>query len=619
MAERDAERSAIEVLVHGRVLVANNAEDGAYEIAHEALLTRWSTLQGWLQRDVANHAIRERVEQAAVSWERMGRAPDLLWGRRQLAETRGLDPRALGRREAAFLVATERAIRWRRLIGAGLAAIVVTAAVIVGTAVRARARRELEALIDAQTTEAATAQASARKIAAQRDVMRSQALRLFDDHRWEDGNAAWTEIDTMREREEREYRSAAEHLDSVLLLDPRRRDLREQAADLTFERLVRAERDRRSDLVAELGSRLNTYGGRRHREELGADAHLALSVSPVGTQITVERSGVPPQIVGRAPLTALTLPVGSLVLVFDAPGHVPARLPILLARGETLAVHVALPAVEAAPAGMLYVPAGRFLFGNAEGSDVLRQQFNTVPLHEVSTPAYFIARHEVTFAEWIAYLDDLPPAERRIRTPRSFANAPSWIELTELGPRRWRLTLATTTRTYRADTGERLHYERRARRADQDWTRFPVSAVSYEDAVAFAAWVDRTGRAPGARLCDEYEWERAERGADARTFPSGAALASDDADIDVTYGREPLAFGPDEVGSHPASRSPVGADDMAGNVWEWVRSVETPDAPLLRGGSWYQGALTAHSENREPGEPTMRYLLLGLRLCATPR
>lgn len=30
--------------------------------------------------------------------------------------------------------------------------------------------------------------------------------------------------------------------------------------------------------------------------------------------------------------------------------------------------------------------------------------------------------------------------------------------------------------------------------------------------------------------------------------------------IDVTYGRDPLAFGPDEVGSHPASRSPIGAD-----------------------------------------------------------
>jgi formylglycine-generating enzyme required for sulfatase activity len=178
--------------------------------------------------------------------------------------------------------------------------------------------------------------------------------------------------------------------------------------------------------------------------------------------------------------------------------------------------------------------------------------------------------------------------------------------------------MTPTTRTYTAETGQRLRYERRAKRADQDWTKFPVSAVSYEDAVAFARWLDRTRRLRGARLCDEYEWERAARGADGRTFPSGAMLASDDANIDVTYGREPLAFGPDEVGSHPGSRSPVGADDMAGNVWEWATSVQLPDAPVIRGGSWYNAEPSARSMNREYGEPTERTSVIGVRLCVTP-
>jgi formylglycine-generating enzyme required for sulfatase activity len=273
---------------------------------------------------------------------------------------------------------------------------------------------------------------------------------------------------------------------------------------------------------------------------------------------------------------------------------------------------------------MLYVPAGRFQFGGDDGSEGARQLLNTVPLHEVSTGAYYIGQHEVTFGEWIAYLDEIPPNERRRRTPRSIA-VPSWatltssVELTEIGPRRWRLSLTPSTQSYTADTGQQLRYTRRIRRAEQDWTRFPVSGVSFDDANAFAAWLDRTGRVPGARLCDEYEWERAARGADARMYPSGARLAPDDANIDVTYGRDPLAFGPDEVGAHPGSRSPIGADDMAGNVWELMCSVHTPGIPAVRGGSWYQGELSAQSLNREDGEISQRSVTLGLRLCATPR
>ncbi|HEU4729959.1 MAG TPA: formylglycine-generating enzyme family protein, partial [Kofleriaceae bacterium] len=616
--ERDAEHAALEVLVRGRVLVANNAQDGAYEIAHEALLTSWSTLQGWLQRDAVNQAIHERVEQAAASWDRMGRSRDLLWGRRQLAETRALDPAGLTPREAAFLAAASRAIRRRRVLGAGISAVLVIVAVVVGLAIRTRARRELEAMVEAQTAAARAAQAAARQLAAQRDVARNRALGLFDDRRWGEAETVWAAVDAMATREEHEYRSASEHLDSILLLDPARAGLRHWAFELTFERLLRAERDRRDDLAAELASRLSAYGDNRHRAELRADARVELTIAPDGTQVWIERPDAPRYLAGRAPLPAMTLPTGSLVLAFEAPGHVAARLPVLLSRGETLGIRIALPTLESAPPGMLYVPPGRFLFGSADSSDARRQLFNTVPLHEVSTPGYFIARYEVTFAEWIAFLDELSPEERRRRSPRS-NNAVSSVTLTEIEPRRWRLNLTPTTRTYTAEIGERLRYERRTRRADQDWMRFPVSAVSYEDAVAFAGWLDRTGRIPGARLCDEYEWERAARGADARALPSGAALAPDDANIDVTYGREPLAFGPDEVGSHPGSRSPVGADDMAGNVWEWTRSVQIPDAPVIRGGCWYQGELSARSMNRENGEPTQRTPLIGLRLCATPR
>ena len=55
---------------------------------------------------------------------------------------------------------------------------------------------------------------------------------------------------------------------------------------------------------------------------------------------------------------------------------------------------------------------------------------------------------------------------------------------------------------------------------------------------------------------------------------------------------------------------------MAGNVWELTRSALDPSKPVMRGGSWYQGQLTARSVNREAYEPTARDTLVGLRLCA---
>ena len=163
--------------------------------------------------------------------------------------------------------------------------------------------------------------------------------------------------------------------------------------------------------------------------------------------------------------------------------------------------------------------------------------------------------------------------------------------------------------------GEPLVYPGRRRNGSVDWRRFPVTGISFEDARAYALWLSGTGRVPGARLCREEEWERAARGADGRSFPSGASIAGDDANIDETYGRDPLAFGPDPVGAHSRSDSPVGAADMAGNAWEMTLS--RAGTPAIRGGSWYQGALTARSVNREPYEPTARDLLIGFRLCST--
>ncbi|HEX3764175.1 MAG TPA: serine/threonine-protein kinase, partial [Kofleriaceae bacterium] len=269
-ADRRAERAALEVLVRGRVIVANDAQHSAYEIAHEALLVSWPTLQGWLTSDAAAHALRMRVEQAAAEWDRLGRPPELLWAHRRLAGTRALDPATMAPREAAFLARSRAAVVRARTLGIAAAALLAVGVVAVGLTVRARARRQLESVIAGQVHAATATFDDARLLAHQRDAARAEAFGRFDSRRWSEGEALWDEVEALAAQEATAYRTASSHLESALSLDPARHSLRTQFADLTFERLVRAERDRRGDLADELRGRLSAYDDGRYRAALAA-------------------------------------------------------------------------------------------------------------------------------------------------------------------------------------------------------------------------------------------------------------------------------------------------------------------------------------------------------------
>jgi formylglycine-generating enzyme required for sulfatase activity len=88
--------------------------------------------------------------------------------------------------------------------------------------------------------------------------------------------------------------------------------------------------------------------------------------------------------------------------------------------------------------------------------------------------------------------------------------------------------------------------------------------------------------------------------------------------VDVTYGRNSVAFGPDEVGSHPESDSPFGIHDLPGNALEVVASRRPDEAASGRGGSWYFDIpLSARNTSHEPLEPQTRAVYLGFRICAS--
>src|SRR5262249_5580963 len=153
-----------------------------------------------------------------------------------------------------------------------------------------------------------------------------------------------------------------------------------------------------------------------------------------------------------------------------------------------------------------------------------------------------------------------------------------------------------------------------AQRAAQDWLDFPVAGVAPADVERYLRWLRDSGRVPRARLCSELEWERAARGADDRAHPHGDDLAPAGENIDATYGRIDAAVGPDAVGSPPASRSPFGVDDMAGNVLELVQASLSPQGFVIRGGAYFFNSATCRLTNRTAIWSTYRDVTSGIRV-----
>jgi formylglycine-generating enzyme required for sulfatase activity len=129
-----------------------------------------------------------------------------------------------------------------------------------------------------------------------------------------------------------------------------------------------------------------------------------------------------------------------------------------------------------------------------------------------------------------------------------------------------------------------------------------ITDVTFADAVDFCAWAQRV-LGCAVRLPSGDEWEAAARGDDGRPWPWGDVFDPERCNsVESGWGWTV------PVRAHPGGAAAGGAEQLAGNVWEWVGDPADEDGwRTVRGGSYLDtswGVRCARSLTADPGRAT---------------
>lgn len=242
-----------------------------------------------------------------------------------------------------------------------------------------------------------------------------------------------------------------------------------------------------------------------------------------------------------------------------------------------------------------------------EGNCQLAYGEDSFPPHNVTVDPFQMEVTEVTYQQYLAFLNSMGPNSHRNGCDGQVCAA-----------------------TRAEAENSNILFDSANYRANPVLNNYPVTGVTWYGAKAYCETI-------GRRLPTEAEWERAARGSDSRLYPWGNTF-------DVTLANtsrprvDPTQDGVEAADSYSSGASVYGMLNMAGNAAEWVSdwysptyytqqsqsaaAIVNPTGPVagtekvVRGGSWDAVPFFARSVHRQSKNPADQTTWIGFRCAA---